>query len=355
MKNQMTTRDYELISAYLDNQLGGKERAIFEAQLKADPDLRRELQEISKTRLLVRSLPRLRAPRNYFVKAEALQPRPTFRLAPVFGIVSAVSSVLLALVIFGNSIFSPSTQVASVPQELNPLAQQSLPREAVSSNASPDSPTESAPVIMMGAPILPTLTPEINSLKIGQTEVATPTTIYLFAYPPTGTPEIEISIFDQETEAARISCEEYYNRGTQPSGMGINNCPTPTSTHSQFLEGMLLTPSPTPSETPTPTLTPTPTATPTPTDTPMPVATETPPPVAKLGEPGVEVSSPEGISADSSLAAGSSPAEVGGSAEAPSAPNVSFLSYIVLTVEISLAAIAILAGITAVILRLRAR
>jgi hypothetical protein len=39
----------------------------------------------------------------------------------------------------------------------------------------------------------------------------------------------------------------------------------------------------------------------------------------------------------------------------PVGPNVSFLNYIVLTVEISLAAIAILAGITAIILRIRAR
>jgi hypothetical protein len=41
--------------------------------------------------------------------------------------------------------------------------------------------------------------------------------------------------------------------------------------------------------------------------------------------------------------------------ETQASPNVSFLNYIVLTLEISLAAIAILAGITAIILRIRAR
>jgi hypothetical protein len=42
--------------------------------------------------------------------------------------------------------------------------------------------------------------------------------------------------------------------------------------------------------------------------------------------------------------------------QAPSStPNLAFLHYILLTVEISLAAIAILAGITAIILRVRAR
>jgi hypothetical protein len=37
-----------------------------------------------------------------------------------------------------------------------------------------------------------------------------------------------------------------------------------------------------------------------------------------------------------------------------STPNLAFLHYILLTVEISLAAIAIFAGITAIILRIRA-
>ena len=122
MKNHMTSRDYELISAYLDNQLGRKARALFEARLKTDSELRKELQEISKTRLLVRSLPKLRAPRNYYVKAEAIRARPTLRLAPVFGIVSAIASVLLALVIFGSTFFSSSPQVAMAPAAPNPNA-----------------------------------------------------------------------------------------------------------------------------------------------------------------------------------------------------------------------------------------
>ena len=65
MKNQITSRDIERLSAYLDNQLDGKERARLEERLIADRELRRELQELEKTRLLLRELPRLRAPRNF--------------------------------------------------------------------------------------------------------------------------------------------------------------------------------------------------------------------------------------------------------------------------------------------------
>src|SRR4030042_5355317 len=115
MKNQITSRDYELISAYLDSQLGNQERALLESRLKADPELQNELHEITKTRLLIRNLPILRAPHNYYIKAEAVRVRPTQRLAPVFGIVLAVARVLLALVIFGSTFFNTNPQVALAP------------------------------------------------------------------------------------------------------------------------------------------------------------------------------------------------------------------------------------------------
>jgi hypothetical protein len=337
MKKNITSRDYELISAYLDNQQGSKERALFEARLKTDFELRKELQEISKTRLLVRRLPRLRAPHNYYVKAEATRARPTLRLAPVFGIVSAVASVLLALVIFGSSFFSTSPQVAMAP---NPNARLSTQPEVERSAPSPVATTEAPPVVLMGAPISLTPTPSTGALAISQTEGATPTTIYLYAYPPTPTHQSGISIFDKETETARISCEEYYGGGTYPTPSDLNNCPTPTSTASGYLERIL------PTSTPT---APTPNASPTPTPT------ATPPLVEKLIPSGSEVSSTEAIPPNQSLGAGNPIPANQAPSETPTAPNVSFLNYILLTVEISLAAIAIFTGITAIILRVRAR
>src|SRR4030042_3925114 len=265
MKNHITSRDYELISAYLDNQLGSKERAQFEARLKADTELRKELQEISKTRLLVRSLPRLRAPRNYFIRAEAVPSRPTLKLAPVFGIVSALASVLFALVIFGSRFLSPSQQVAMAPPVSSPNDTIAAQQEAESSIASPVNTTEAPPVIMMAAPNFATPTPEIGTLKVSETEIATPTTIYLNSFPPTSTPEGELSIFSEETEIAGLSCEEYYRNGQPPAGAGSINCPTPTSTLPAYLESILQSSTPTPSETQqhTPTSTFTPTTTPT--------------------------------------------------------------------------------------------
>jgi hypothetical protein len=347
MNNHITSRDYELISSYLDNHLGGKERALFEARLKSDSELRKELQEISKTRLIVRSLSKIHAPRNYFVNAEVARVRPTLRLAPVFGIVSAVASVLLALVIFGNRFFSASSQVAMAPNPNAPLADQ---QEVGRNVTSPVTTTEVAPVVLMGAPVLATPTPNNGSFAISQTEVATPTTIYLYAYPPTSTLEAGISKMDAETQAARSTCEEYYGGGANPTASDLNNCPTRTGTPPGFLENILPTSTPTPSESPTPTPT-----TPAPAASPTPTPTETPPSVGKLAPLVTEALSTEVTTPDQLLGAGNPAPTTQEPAETAVAPNVFFLNYIVLSVEISLAVIAIIAGITAIILRLRAR
>lgn len=357
MKNQRQTRDYELITAYLDNQLGGKERTLFEARLNTDPELRKELQEIGKTRLLLRSLPRLRAPRNYFIQEKAVQPRPSLRLAPVFGIVSAVASVLLAFVIFGSTFLPTNPPVAMAPSDSNPVESISAQQAAESNVASESPPTEAAPLLVMGAPVLGTATQDVGSLKIGQVEAATPTTIYLYIHPPTSTPESQRSIFGVATETAPNPCDEYYYSGGYPVVPSLYNCPTPTGSVSAYLEGMLPTATASPSETPSPTPseTPTPTATLTPTPSPTPSPTEIPPSIEKSVPPVAEVSSTEATSADQALGAGNPAAASQETTETQASPNLSFLSYLLLTLEISLAAIAVLAGITAIILRIRAR
>jgi len=364
MKNQITLRDYELISAYLDNQLSDKDRAFLETRLKADPELRNELHEISKTRILVHSLPKLKAPRNYYVNATAVRARPTLRLAPVFGIVSAVASVLLALVIFGSTFLESNPQVAMAPSL--PVADETIAvqQEVELSAASPSSPTEAAPVVMMGAPLVASPTPNIGALKAGPTEHATPTTVYLYAYPPTSTPENLTTLNEVQVETDRIHCEEIYGSSAYPTLSSQYNCPTPSpsSTSSEYSLSIQSSTSITPTitSTPTATLTPTTTPTPTPTNTPTPTASPTPtptiePPSIQNIAPTVEVESSTGITSSDQVSGlgNPTPPGQGGAVNPRTSPNMSFLNYLVLTIEISLAAIAIIAGIAAIILRIR--
>jgi hypothetical protein len=366
MKNQITSRDYELISAYLDNQLSEKERALLETRLKVDPELRKELHEITKTRLLVRSLPQLRAPHNYYVNATAVRVHPTLRLAPVFGIVSAVASVLLALVIFGSTFLNSNSQVVMAPALAVSDETTSIQQEVQRSAASPFTTTEEAPVVMMGAPLIASPTPNTGALNLPQTEIASPTTVYLYALPPTSTPESLNTLNEEQAEIARFQCEEFYGGGAYPTLSSQNDCPTPTATStptfSQYPQDINSTPSPTPSNTPTPTTTPTqtPTITPTPPYTPSPTSsltpspTEVPPSVQKF-IPTAEVESPIGLTAPNPVvgAGNPTPSALDQADNPGTSPNISFLNYLLLTIEISLASIAIIAGIAAIILRVR--
>ncbi len=383
MKNQINSRDYELISAYLDNQLSSKDHAFFEERLKADPELQKELNEMSATRLMLRSLPQRRSPRNYFVTAEAVRPRSSLKLAPIFGIVSAAASVMLALVIFGSSLLRPTYQTAMVPAPSvandTITSQQEIARSIA---ASPLPPTSAPPAVMLGAPIQATSTPFIPELSASLPEIATPTTIYIYAYPPPATTENAFSIAEAPTTTVTISCDEYFKLVPLPSSADIYDCPTPTGTLSKYLESILststatptysptvtssptstLTLTPTPTETPSPTLTHTPTATPSPTETPTPTATpmpsilQAPPQEQKNIPPGGEESMTEATTPNLEESVGDSTESAQAPAQAPSTTSdYSFLNYLLLTVELSLAVIAVLAGITAIILRIRAR
>jgi hypothetical protein len=383
MKNQMNLRDYELISAYLDNQLSIKDRAIFEDRLKANPELQKELNEISSTQLLLRRLPRQRAPRNYYVTtAQAVRVRPTLKLAPIFGIVSAVASVLLALMIFGSTFVPTARPVAMAPAASIPsqtiTSQQEIARSVA---ASPIAPTQAAPAVMMGSPIQASPTPFLPEQSTEEPEIATPTTIFLNVYPPPTTPENPFSIAIAPSETQAISCQEYYESAPLPSASDTINCPTPTGTLSKYLESILSSPtatptytptlnsatisaatiSPSPTETPTPSETPAPTATPAPTETFTP--TSTPPPLVQA-PPQAQKIAPSGsgeTNADTTTpnqllnASGPTQATQVPAQSPSSSTNYSFLSYLLLTVEISLAVIAVLAGITAIILRIRTR
>jgi anti-sigma factor RsiW len=68
MKGKISARDYELLSAYLDKQLSARERARLETRLRTTPELHSALEDLHKTHLLLRSLPRPRRPRSFVLR-----------------------------------------------------------------------------------------------------------------------------------------------------------------------------------------------------------------------------------------------------------------------------------------------
>jgi anti-sigma factor RsiW len=116
-------RQDELLSAYLDGQLGARERARLEAQLVADPALRAELEALRRTVTLVRDLPSVPIPRNFILaQTMAARPRPARPLrprrawaAPFLTAATAVVSLMFVVVLAGDLLLSGVGQVGFAP------------------------------------------------------------------------------------------------------------------------------------------------------------------------------------------------------------------------------------------------
>jgi hypothetical protein len=122
----LSDRDLEMLSAYLDGEISRKDRERLEARLLEDKDLSNTLKQLRRTRQVMRSLPSMRAPRNYFVTAEMVGQKETVsRAFPVLRFASALASVLFILLFLGDllvprtglMISSKTVQVAETIME----------------------------------------------------------------------------------------------------------------------------------------------------------------------------------------------------------------------------------------------
>lgn len=117
MTKRISDREWRDLSAYLDGQLSPKETARLEKTLQERADFRAALEDLKATRMILRSQPKLRAPRNFTLSAEVLgiqrQAKPARQPAFTFGFASALASVMLVLVIAGELLFSGQPMAAA--------------------------------------------------------------------------------------------------------------------------------------------------------------------------------------------------------------------------------------------------
>ena len=128
MTDRISTRDWDDLSAYLDGQLNTKEQTRVETRLRQDTDFRSALEELRRTRAVIHSLPKLRAPRSFLLTPEmagqktvSRQARPAF---PILRFASVIASVLLFLTLFGDWYTSriPALQLSATQAALNVAA-----------------------------------------------------------------------------------------------------------------------------------------------------------------------------------------------------------------------------------------
>ena len=164
MTTKISPHEGELLSAYLDGQLAPKERVRLEARLREDPQLHSVLVELRRTRAILRSQPRLRAPRNFTLTPQmAGKPaRITPRAYPALRLASVLAGMLFVLVLIGDLITVPR-QPALLQSAPNQAARQVAPKLAVISSATPEAYPGLAAIPQPAAPT----TAEADTLPLG--------------------------------------------------------------------------------------------------------------------------------------------------------------------------------------------
>ena len=118
MKINVSHRDCELLSAYIDRQLKPNEVARLEARLQVDRELASTLEGLQRLKNGLRSLPHQQIPHNFTLTPQMVGIQPTRRLSPIFGVASALATFILLLVFAGDltGFISPTGKpVAAVP------------------------------------------------------------------------------------------------------------------------------------------------------------------------------------------------------------------------------------------------
>jgi hypothetical protein len=116
----LSHEDMELLSAYLDSALQGKEKALFEVKLLESADLRQTLEIQRQLQRNLRHLPKPKLPHNFILtraEVQAIKRRKAW--APVFGTASFVSVLLMAM-IFILPLFSPAARPAPLSLAMEP-------------------------------------------------------------------------------------------------------------------------------------------------------------------------------------------------------------------------------------------
>ncbi len=109
--------DWEAVSAYLDDQLNPKDRRQLEIRLQTEPELQAALESLRRTRLILRSTPKLRAPRNFTLTASMAGIRERNRIPGVFPLLrlaSMLAAFFLVLLTAGSltvRLFQPAPVV----------------------------------------------------------------------------------------------------------------------------------------------------------------------------------------------------------------------------------------------------
>jgi anti-sigma factor RsiW len=138
----LNQRDWTALSAYLDGQLSLREKKRLERRLEGNPALKAGLEELRRTREVLRQQPRLRAPRHFTLTPEMAGMKLPHRAYPAVRLAAVLASVLFVVVFLGDVLLIRGT--SSVPQTASaPVAE--LEMEASSISMADEGPASELP------------------------------------------------------------------------------------------------------------------------------------------------------------------------------------------------------------------
>jgi len=207
----LSPQEWQTLSAYLDGQLSPRERRQVETRLQARAEFRAALEELRQTRLILRSLPKRRAPRSFTLTPAMLEslggkrtkPRGAY---PFFRLASALASFLLVMTFLGDlaigaTIRNLATSRGAAPRaaesadmtapgqpEATPLSQQLPPAAEVTPTPEFEAFSEAYPIPAAGPEDqVPTGTPQAETMMaVPQEPVLDPTIIARMTEAPQG-------------------------------------------------------------------------------------------------------------------------------------------------------------------------
>lgn len=145
MAGMISNRDWEALSAYLDGELSKRELARLEDMLESSAEMRAALDDLRRTRMILRSQPSIRAPRNFTLSPRMAGVRPekgsAFRLFPVMRLTSALATLLFVFVVLGDlflgagrrgvPVMMDEAMMESAPQALQVVTEEAAIAEEV--------------------------------------------------------------------------------------------------------------------------------------------------------------------------------------------------------------------------------
>ena len=118
MTKKISLRKMEALSAYLDGELSQGARRRLETNLEQDAVMRAALEDMRRTRAVLRRTPHLRAPRNFTLSPDLARSKGQWRASSgaytALRLASALASILLVIAVMGEW-FAGTLQPAMAP------------------------------------------------------------------------------------------------------------------------------------------------------------------------------------------------------------------------------------------------